>query len=139
MNVSSALQSAQNAGYECFSPSPYAPQLLEQPPAAVNYGEANCQANQDDYWTSEKEVPYHNNHQALARLLGGFRGLGSPGYSVLICPCQALAMLGHLGLFLCSPSFSSFLLGFPGKLVLLWKLLVYHLISYEPRIKSRSF
>jgi hypothetical protein len=31
------------------------------------------------------------------------------------------------------------LLGFPGKLVLLWKLLVYHLISYEPRIKSRSF
>jgi len=139
MNVSSALQSAQNAGYECFSPSPYAPQLLEQPPATINYGKSNCQANQEYDWASEKEVPYHNNHQALARLLVGFCSLGSPGYSVLIYPCQALAMLGHLGLFLCSPPFSSFLLGSPGKLGSVWKLLVYHLISYEPRIKSRSF
>jgi len=47
-------------------------------------------------------------------------------------------MLKHLGFFLGSPPFSSFLSGFPGKLVLVWKLLVYHFISYEPRIKSRS-
>jgi hypothetical protein len=92
--------------------------LLEQPPAAVNYGEANCQANQDYDWTPEKEFLYHNNHQALAWLLGGFPGLGSFGYSVLIYSCQALAMLEHLGLFLCSPPFSSFLFGFLGKLVL---------------------
>ena len=66
VNVNSALQSAQNAGYECFSPSPYAPQLLEQPPAAVNYGEANGQANQDYDWASEKEFLYHSRHLALA-------------------------------------------------------------------------
>jgi len=59
-------------------------QLLEQPPAAVNYGEANCQANQDYDWSSEKEFLYHNSHQALAGLLGGFCGLGSIGYSVFI-------------------------------------------------------
>jgi hypothetical protein len=92
--------------------------LLEQPPAAVNYGEANCQANEDYDWASEKEFLYHKNRQALACLLGGFRGLGSLRYSVLIYSCQALAVLGHLSLFLCSPPFSSFLLGFPGKLVL---------------------
>jgi hypothetical protein len=92
--------------------------LLEQAPAAVNYGEANCQANQDYDWASEKEFLYHHNRQALACLLGGFRGLISLGYSVLIYSCQALAMLGHLGLFLCSPPFSSFLFDFLGKLVL---------------------
>jgi len=66
MNVNSALQSAQNAGYEYFSPSPYAPQLLEQPPATINYGKSNGQANQEYDWASQKEVLYHNNHQALA-------------------------------------------------------------------------
>jgi hypothetical protein len=40
--------------------------LLEQPFAAIDYGEANSQANQDYDWTSEKEFLYHNNHQALA-------------------------------------------------------------------------
>ncbi|MEA1871925.1 MAG: hypothetical protein U9M91_00780 [Chloroflexota bacterium] len=40
--------------------------MLEQPPTAVNYGEANCQANQDYDWTSEKEFLYHNSRQALA-------------------------------------------------------------------------
>jgi hypothetical protein len=39
---------------------------MEQPFAAIDYGEANCQANQDYDWTSEKEFLYHNNHQALA-------------------------------------------------------------------------
>jgi len=43
-----------------------APQLLEQPPAAVNYGEANGEANQDYDWASEKEFLYHSNHRALA-------------------------------------------------------------------------
>jgi hypothetical protein len=81
--------------------------LLEQPPAAVNYGEANCQANQDYDWTWEKEFLHHNNHEALAWLLVGFiSGLGFLGYSVFIYCRQALAMLGHLGSFLCSPLFS---------------------------------
>ena len=92
--------------------------MLEQPSAAVNYGEANCQANQNYDWTSEKEILYHNSHQALAWLLVGFRGLGFLGYSVLIYHCQALAMLGHLGFSLYSPLFSSRLPGLPGKLVL---------------------
>jgi hypothetical protein len=92
--------------------------LLEQPPAAVNYGEANCQANQDYHWTSEKEFPYHNKHQALAWLLVGFSGLALLGYSVLIYSCQAFAMLGHLGFSLYSPLFSLCLPGLPGKLVL---------------------
>jgi len=92
--------------------------LLEQTPAAVNYGEANCQTNHDYDWTSEKKFLHHNNRLTLAWLLLGFCGPGSLGYSVLIYPCQALAMLEHLGLFLGSPPFSSFLFGFPGKLVL---------------------
>jgi len=93
--------------------------LLQQPPTAVNYDEANYQANQDYDWTSEKEILYHSNHQALAWLLAGFLGLGSLRYSVLVYSCQALAMLRNLGLFLCSPLFSSYLFGFPGKLALL--------------------
>jgi hypothetical protein len=103
--------------------------LLEQPAAAINYSEADCQANQDYDGASEKEFLYHNNCQALARLLAGFPGFGSLGYSVLIYFCQALAVLGHLSLSLHSPPFSACLFGFPGKLVLVWKLLVYHLIS----------
>jgi hypothetical protein len=51
--------------------------LLEQPAAAINYGEANYQANQDYDGASEKEFLYHDNRKALACLLGGFRGFGS--------------------------------------------------------------
>jgi hypothetical protein len=96
--------------------------LLQQPPAAIDYGEANRQANQEYDWTSEKEFLYHDN-RTLAGLFVGFCGLGSLrysvlGHSILIYPCQALAMLGHLSLFLDSPPFSSFLFGFPSKLVL---------------------
>jgi len=43
---------------------PRACQFLEQPSATINYGEANCQANQDYDGASEKEFLYHN-HQAL--------------------------------------------------------------------------
>ena len=89
---------------------------MEQPPAAVDYGEADCQANQDYDWTAEKEFLHHN-RQALARLLGDFRGFCSLKYGVLIYPYQALAVLEHLGLFPGTPPFSSFLLGFPGGLV----------------------
>jgi len=93
--------------------------LLEQRPTAVNYGEANCQANQDYNWTSEKEFLYHNNRRTLAWLFAGFFDLGSLRQSVLIYSCQALAVLGNLGPFLCSPPFSSCLFSFPSKLVLL--------------------
>jgi hypothetical protein len=90
--------------------------LREQPPAGVNYGEANCQANQDYDWTAEKEFLHHN-RQALAGLLGDFRRFCSLKDSVFIYPYQTLAMLEHPGLFLGTPPFSSFLLGFPGGLV----------------------
>jgi hypothetical protein len=91
---------------------------VKQPLPAVNYGEADSQANQDYDGTSEKEPLYHSNHRALAQLLVGFRGAGSLGHSILIYLGQAFAMLLHPGLFLGSPSFSSFLFGLPGKPVL---------------------
>jgi len=40
---------------------PGASKLPEQPPAAIDYGEANRQANQEYDWTSEKEFLYHDN------------------------------------------------------------------------------
>ena len=78
MNVNNAPRFAQDAepakinglfGY-CKSRQdrksrPCAPQLLEQPPPAVNYGEANGKANQDYNWASEKEFLYHSKHLAL--------------------------------------------------------------------------
>ena len=91
---------------------------VKQPLPAVNYGEADSKANQDYDGTSEKEPLYHNNHRALARLLGRFRGPGSPGHSILIYLGQAFAMLLHPGLFLGPSSFSSFLFGLSGKPVL---------------------
>jgi len=79
-----------------------------------------------------------DDRQALAWVLLGFLGLGSFGYSVFIHSGQALAMLEHPGLLLGLALCSSFLLGFLGYLVPVGTVLVYHLISYEPRIKSRS-
>ena len=102
---------------------------MKQPCTAVNYSEAKSQANQDYDRTSKKELLYHNNRRALARLLAGFRGRGSLGHSVLIYSGQAFAMLDHPGLLLSSPPFSSFLFGFPGGRVLVRKLIIYHLIS----------
>jgi hypothetical protein len=102
---------------------------MKQPCTAVDYSEANSQANQDYDRTSEKELLYHNNRRALARQLVGFRGRGSLRHSVLIYSGQALAMLDHPGLLLSSPPFSSFLFGFPSGRVLVRKLIIYHLIS----------
>ena len=83
------------------------------------------------------EFVYHDN-RALTGLFVGFPAPGSFGYGVFIYSGQALAVLKHFCLFPGSPPFPFFLLGFPHNLVPVWGLLVHHLISYEPRIKSRS-
>jgi hypothetical protein len=71
MNVNSARQSAQNARLarrdDRLAISSRVPELWsrasklpQEPPATIDYGQANRQANQDCDRTSEKEFPYHN-------------------------------------------------------------------------------
>lgn len=57
---------------------------VKQPRTAVDYGEANGQANQHYDWAPEKEFLNHGSGQALVRLLAGFPGLSSLGYGIFI-------------------------------------------------------
>lgn len=91
---------------------PQAPQLLEQPLAAIDYGETDSEANQNYEWASEKKFPHYTTKLGSLWLLVAFCTLSFLGYSVSIYPCQALTVLGQLRFFLCPSFLPSFLLGF---------------------------